>query len=405
MKNKSTALITILCIVFVTGMAVLSTPEDADAIPAFARKYNMSCTTCHAPFPRLKAYGDEFAGNGFVLADQDAPRYYVGTGDDKLSLIRDFPFAMRFEGFISHHTETDREVDLSTPYNIKLLSGGAISDNVAYYLYFFMSERGEVAGLEDAFIMFNNLFGTELDAYVGQFQISDPLFKRELRLTYDDFQIYRKKVGESNLNLTYDRGIMLTYGFESGTDIIFEVLNGAGLNHADDFRVYDTDKYKNVVGRISQDIGENLRLGVFGFYGKEGRTIEDTLTGPFFSTNKVWMAGPDATISYKDVFELNLQYMERRDDNPMFMSTIPDEEIETRGGLIECNILPQGDRSPWYFTGLFNYVESDVDINEYRTITGHIGHVFRTNMRFIFENTYDIENEENRFMVGVITAF
>ena len=45
--------------------------ENAGAIPAFARRYKMSCTTCHAPFPRLKAYGDEFAGAGFVIPEQE----------------------------------------------------------------------------------------------------------------------------------------------------------------------------------------------------------------------------------------------------------------------------------------------------------------------------------------------
>ena len=34
--------------------AALLAPLDAEAIPAFARKYKVSCTTCHAPFPRLK---------------------------------------------------------------------------------------------------------------------------------------------------------------------------------------------------------------------------------------------------------------------------------------------------------------------------------------------------------------
>ena len=38
------------------------------AIPAFARKYDTSCLTCHAPFPRLKAYGEES-----VLAQHIAP--------------------------------------------------------------------------------------------------------------------------------------------------------------------------------------------------------------------------------------------------------------------------------------------------------------------------------------------
>lgn len=80
-------------------MATLFSFIDSYAIPAFARKYNMSCQTCHSPFPKIKDYGDEFAGNGFVLADKDAPRYYVETGDSELSLIRDIPLALRLELF------------------------------------------------------------------------------------------------------------------------------------------------------------------------------------------------------------------------------------------------------------------------------------------------------------------
>src|SRR5690606_18467421 len=117
-------------------------PAAVEAVPAFARKYRMSCTTCHAPAPRLKAYGDAFAGNGFVLADQEAPRYYVETGDKELDLIRELPLAVRFEGFLKHETSTGKELDFTAPYNLKLLSGGALTKNVAYYFYFFFSERG-----------------------------------------------------------------------------------------------------------------------------------------------------------------------------------------------------------------------------------------------------------------------
>ncbi len=83
------------------------------------------------------------------------------------------------------------------PILLKFLSGGEITKNIAYYFYFFFSESGEVAGIEDAFVMFNNLFGTELDFYVGQFQVSDPLFKRELRLTFEDYMVYKASPGSS----------------------------------------------------------------------------------------------------------------------------------------------------------------------------------------------------------------
>jgi hypothetical protein len=180
--------------------------QDVLAIPAFARKYSMSCNVCHSPFPKLKPYGEEFAGNGFILKDKDAPRFTMETGDDLLLLMRDFPLAVRLEGYIRNQPEPGRQADLQSLYLAKLLSGGQIAKNISYYFYFFFGERGEVAGLEDAFIMFNDLFGHDFDVVVGQFQVSDPLFKRELRLTFDDYQIYRAKPGKSSVNLTYDRG-------------------------------------------------------------------------------------------------------------------------------------------------------------------------------------------------------
>jgi len=79
---KKAILILIGFFVFLQAAAV-----ELLAMPAFARKYQMTCKTCHSPFPKLKAYGEEFAGNGFVIKDKDAPRYYVDTGDDFLSPV------------------------------------------------------------------------------------------------------------------------------------------------------------------------------------------------------------------------------------------------------------------------------------------------------------------------------
>ena len=45
----------LVVVTLVAGFATLITMEArrADAIPAFARKYQLSCSTCHAPTPRL----------------------------------------------------------------------------------------------------------------------------------------------------------------------------------------------------------------------------------------------------------------------------------------------------------------------------------------------------------------
>ena len=251
--------------------------------------------------------------------------------------------------------------------------------------------------MEDAYLMFNNLFSTELDVYVGQFQVSDPLFKRELRLTYEDYQIYRTKVGRSDINLTYDRGVMLTYGFETGTSLMFEVLNGSGIGEGNPFRNFDNDKHKNLFGRVSQDVGDFLRVGGFGYYGKEDFMID---TVPF--KNEMWMAGPDLTLSYNDILEFNLQYVERRDKQSLSGAGM---DIKTRGAMGEIIVTPEGDESKWYGVGLFNWVESDEQSLNFKTGTLHLGYLLRRNVRLVSEFTYDFKNKFGQVGIGFIAAF
>ena len=383
---------------FIVLALLLGIAGALEAMPAFARKYQMSCKVCHSPFPKLKPYGEEFAGNGFVLKDKEAPRYYADTGDEKVSLIRNLPFALRLEGYASLNNGHGKMLDLSTPYLIKLLSGGELLRNVSYYFYFFFSERGKVAGLEDAFVMFNDLVG-DLDVIIGQFQVSDPLFKGELRLTYEPYKIYKAKPGLSGIDLTYDRGIMLTYGLKGGPDLALEILNGSGIgdSEANPGGNFDADKYKNVLGRISQDVGESFRVGAFGYFGKE--------KGGNGLVNEVWMAGADATWTSPKL-ELNLQYVERRDDNPSFLLGAP--EVATRGAFAELIYLPSGDDSPWYGAGLFNWVDSDQESLKYTGVTLHGGWLLRRNFRLVGEATYAFRSSSGRhprFGIGLVTAF
>jgi len=392
-----------------TAIIMISSVQ-INAVPAFARKYSMSCTTCHAPIPRLKAFGDEFAGNGFEMENQEAKRYVMETGDDRLKLMRALPLAARLDGYLKYQSETDKNVDFSAPYNLKVISGGTLGKNLAYYFYFFLSEHGEVAGIEDAYIMFNNLFNQDLDIYLGQFQVSDPLFKREVRLTYEDYMIYKYHPNQSRIDLAYDKGIMITYGIEGGPDIIFELLNGNGIGKADESRTFDDDKFKTLAGRISYDLIDNIRIGAFGYYGKEGGFFNDTVTQTTTEcTNEVVYYGPDMTISI-DKLELNLQYMFRRDGNPDFIIPIPAEKYQIGGGMAELIYWPNGDNSRWYAVGLYNHIGVDAGDSlgnqiVYQTITGQLGYMLQTNLRLITEYTYDIENKENRFILGFISGF
>jgi|WetSurMetagenome_2_1015567.scaffolds.fasta_scaffold26390_4 hypothetical protein len=392
---KNTFTFTILSLITLTFLA-----SEALAIPAFARKYNMSCKTCHSPFPYLKAYGNDFAGNGFQLKDKDAPRYYTDTGDEYLSLIRDLPLAIRLEGYVTYNEGNAEQSDFTTPIIFKLLSGGAITKDVAYYVYYII-ESGEPGKIEDAWLMFNNLFSTELDFTIGQFQVSDALFKRELRLTKNDYYIYKVKPGYSNVDLTYDRGIMLSYGLDTGTDFTFEVVNGNGIGEIFPTGDFDNDKYKNPFGRISQDINENFRIGAMGYLGTEeqGSPSDSGYNG----INDIWMVGGDATINFAPL-ELNLQYVFRDDNNPYFYYN-NDVKIETQGGFAELIFRPNGDESDWYGVALFNWIDSYEATLDLTQLSFQCGYLLRRNIRLVAEYTQDFTNEYGQIELGFVTAF
>jgi len=383
--------------------------EHSQAIPAFARKYRLSCKTCHAPAaPTLKDYGDDFAGAGFKLEEYDAPGYYVDAGDDKLSLIRNFPLAVRLDGFVTYNMGSDGRGDFGSPYLMKLLSGGAISENLAYYFYFYLSERGEVVGVEDAYLMYDNLFDTELDIMLGQFQVSDPLFKRELRLQLEDYRLYTSQIGISRITLKYDKGVMLSYGFDTGTDVVAEVVNGNGLAEADPFHVFDRDKYKGYMGRISQNIGKYFRVGAFAYTGKE--RLENNFNDAVVNEVQIW--GPDFTLNVNDSYIFNFQYTRRNDSEvfPASNSLNTREDLSTEGILAEAIYAPRGDQSDWYLLGMYNQVESDFDPADYESLTIHAGYLLRRNVRLVGEYTRVMtgpadDGQYGQFSLGFVSAY
>ncbi len=379
-------------------------PENrCDAIPAFGRKYQISCQVCHSPaMPRLKAFGEEFAGNGFRMTEYQSPRYFMPVGDDRLSLFRELPLAIRMDGFATYNFNNEGSADFSSPFVLKILSGGELSDKLTYYFYFLLSERGSIAGLEDAFLMYRDLFGTGINFYIGQFSVSDPLFKGELRYTLESYRIYATSPGNSMADLKYDRGILLEKDLPTGTTLIGELVNGSGIGEAGEGYLFDSDKHKNLLLRINQAVGKNLSFGVFGYWGKE--SLADT-AGLF--TNTVRMFGPDLVFNYEDKFVVNLQYL-KRTDSDVFMHSegLKMEDINTDGGFAEVIYSPKGDMSTWYLTGLLNWVESDINSLDYRAATLHAGYLLRRNVRLVSEYTWKFSGVSyGRLNVGFSSAF
>jgi hypothetical protein len=216
---------------------------------------------------------------------------------------------------------------------------------------------------------------------------------------------------EARADLTYDRGIMASWSPRDGTDVVFELVNGQGLNPANEARQYDPDGFKNVALRLSQDAGP-VRLGLFGYYG------EEKADG---SRSRIRVFGPDGTIPLGTKGELNVQLLRRWDSDPFLGSCTPVTPCPggatapfattVNSAMAEAVFWPHGVGGRWWVTGLWKYVDADAPVVSLRLgeqtqtppylsryHTGGLGlhYVLRRNVRLLGEGACDFERDQAR---------
>jgi len=276
----------ILSLVFIMLLLLITLiPSKSEAMPVFARKYDMSCITCHAAFPRLNEFGEQFAADNMRLPNwKDTTK---SGGDDMLALPDSVPLALRTQAYVQKReantidVETGEEIsadtDIQSPYLIKLLSSAPLSDHITYYFYAIFAEKGgngEVI-VEDAWFRHDDVFSTDVGMMLGQFQVSDLMFAREVRLTFQDFMVYRMA------GLTYDRGLVFDYaagpvdlalGWVNGNGIEENfTINSPGYKRPD--HLFDNNSGKAVFGRIGSEVA-GVGFGLFGYSGSQ-KNAED----------------------------------------------------------------------------------------------------------------------------------
>jgi hypothetical protein len=337
--------------------------EPASAIPAFSRKYQVSCTLCHAPAPRLNRYGELFAARGYRMEESKEPAGQSQEfGDSLLRLAKDFPISLDLHGYASYmNTAYDQSyygekhtshVELEWPTKATLLSAGPIGEGISYYLAYASSStsRGTHSdeGVRDAYLAFQSAFGLPMDVKIGRFRVSDQLFKSSLQLESTSYFIYSDS--SANLLLSTDDGLIASMHLPGEIEASAGVFNGSSPN-------------KDYTVRLLRWFGA-VRLGLFSARGDHrGSAYVFGTSGYSFFTNRTRIWGPDASADIGGHVHLNLQYLEIRDSAATefifsdYYSSALGKDITTRGGFAELTWLPAGPEGRWAFTLLYNHVK------------------------------------------------
>lgn len=239
--------------------AFLSLPAPLLAIPAFARMYQVPCSLCHYAYPKLNPFGKNFSEQGYRFPGLESRAYVSELSAPELDLLRLVPLALRVMGGVRYDSLHHRP-SFDAPQFYKLLAGAPLGERVQFYSYGIL-EQGESPKLEDAWVRIHHLWGLPLALTLGQFQIADLMFPRELRLTETDYAIYTF----SSHPLTYHRGILLELPYLKAG-----VVNGNGIGSFSPEGLADGDQGKWVFARADLPLPWLSQAGLFGLFGEEG---------------------------------------------------------------------------------------------------------------------------------------
>jgi hypothetical protein len=331
------------------GTAILLTifTEESRSTPAFARKYQTSCATCHNGFPKLNSFGEAFRRSGYQFPGGTDAQF---TKEEPIPLGSDgnkraFPDAI-WPGSMSGSSPValflNGEADYNPKYNpadpttaerfsfnglgssIEAVAAGTIGEDLSYWGQLALSSDGTLE-INRVFLVFSNLIGSSygLNARVGV--IEPGLFSFSTHRAWTEGYWFTTRPFSGGMGWTLEetqKGIELNgilhsrFGYSAG------VVEGFGTPHSDKdyyghvYYKFDGLPLDGVVegggsqGASQPFIDNSFTIGAFAYAGEAALDAGGTP-----QQNNFTLFGGDYN-AYYDRFNLFGGVQVRKDDNP-----------------------------------------------------------------------------------------
>ncbi len=287
-------------LVAIVWLLMLALPRTSEAIPAFARQFNVSCSTCHSPVPpRLNNLGITFKRMGYRMPDADEKGNLILKDKPSKGVLDDFSLVGVFLGEGSREEQGHFKLD-----ELMAMGAGPINKHLSY--------QGEVS-YEDGEVMIETLEGHLLAGrptmnVTARFGVLAPVIWTKTNtqsltvfepllmstpvpiggfggFTLDD----RQRGAEVALNFNHlgdagaIRSTFLSLGVYDGL-----LQPGGGMDEGDKMLTFDERKFQNVVLQAVHLFGDSNTISALWYHGNAQYGSDE----PFLDTsNRLMLMG------------------------------------------------------------------------------------------------------------------
>jgi len=368
------------------GIFLLSATQ-ASALPAFARKYGMPCSSCHEAWPKLSPFGQQFKDNGYQMGnDRDAPifqqaAYWPVTWRITPQWHRESSNKVQIDG---SNGVGGNEAQVTTHgfdwSGLDFHTAGTLANNVSFYVLP-ASDNTASFHFEAVWARLDNIAGSSwLNIKLGKFELDNlQSEKRILTLTntagfYQNYHFqpfvapglregsYTFGIGDNQAGIEW-----LGHSKNDRTRISAALLNSSdgqpGLPLNRGYNGFFAASQAFQVGNLGLQ-----RVGGFAAIGQAPTYFQYTNGGP---SNPI----PGTGIGNKGFQRyglIGMWYIKKFDITTIYFHGSDNNFLATGTPSNQPNNLPAGARSPSWNGGLFeshyNYSPQLILINRYELV-------------------------------------
>jgi hypothetical protein len=316
--------------------AVISLPQDASAIPVFARKYGFNCTMCHSSVPRLNDFGQRYRANGYRLMGREE--------EDRTVLQSPAPVAMRtsagYNGERNRMAPGRRDMSAFQVNGLDLLSAGLLARNIGYAMVYVPQVASEpgVAGqdgsLEMASIVFSDLASSPwLNLRIGRFEPAYVGVSIKRQLSVSPFEVYDMAFPEGPAFSDTRSGLELSGHGAAPLRYAAGLVNGSATNRT-------IDSPSDLYGRVSYVVGPGegqtagQRFGVIGYLGSARPG-----GGAPGKRESFQRLGVDASLN-ASIVDVSAQFLYGSDHKALWARATGAKNVTWWGGFGEITVAP-----------------------------------------------------------------
>ena len=429
------------CLMLIVFSVLLIAPDEAGAIPAFSRKYQTSCVTCHIGFPKLSPFGEAFRINGFRWMRNDeemTKEELVKLGSDAYKRVFPdavWPSEMPGTSPVSFRAKTgfkfNPEDEITSTFmlpTLQIMTGGTFDENISFFAGAHLFEENQAGSIDRFYILFSNLLtnyipenilnirfgqfipdivpfasnhrGTTLTAYAfNTFGPGQTLFAADHAhggsFGLEAFQIGTEASGLLNPRLRYTIGLVNGNGLglpeeEPATDD-HDDDHGDDTGGDDHSGTGDNNSSKDIYGRVAFKLGGLNFEGTGSGSASKGNWVDNSLMiGVFVYNGNPSSEGTDLGLRRTGIdFSLGIGdffiyggFISGYDEMLMNGEVMKSEYSLTS---VEVNWVIY----PWFLPTVRYEIASPDDTESFSRVIPSLTLLVRSNIKIIAESTYN----------------